>query len=124
MPLLIVGLLFLALGLFAGTALVVAPMGLGTLSAGLMLWIIFPLFSIVGYVMFVIGAKVGNIRLLSSIVSWLLLLLAMAAAIGLVLVAASIVTTEASTLSLWYVLVIAGMLGGIGAAANIKASEA
>ena len=118
-----IGALLLVLGLFCGGVLAAVPLGMVSWSPGVSLWVMFPLFSILGYSAFVIGAKGLHIRWLSLVVSGLLLLLAAAAAIGLVLVAASALHTEASTLPLWYVLVVGLVLGGIGAATMQKAAD-
>ncbi|MBL0728241.1 hypothetical protein [Piscinibacter sp. HJYY11] len=116
MALLIAGAFMVALGLFAGGVLVAAPLGLITGSVDATLWVLFPLLSILGFVLFVIGAKTAQIRGLSQFIAWALLALALASAAGLVLRAASLVVGETSTLPLWYVLVIAGFLGAVGAA--------
>ncbi len=123
MALLIAGALLVALGLFAGGVLVAAPLGLIAGSVDATLWVLFPLLSIVGFVLFVIGAKTAQIRGLSQLISWGLLALALASAAGLVLRAASIVNGETSTLPLWYVLVIAGFLGAVGAASASRSLD-
>ena len=120
MPLLIAGAFMVALGLFAGGVLVAAPLGLITGSVDVTLWVLFPLLSIAGFVLFVIGAKTAQIRGLSQLISWALLALALASAAGLVLRAASLVAGETSTLSLWYVLLVAGILGAVGAASGTR----
>ncbi len=114
MPLIIIGLLFILFGVFSGTVLVIVPLGLVGWNAGVSLWVLFPLFCVLGYVLFVIGAKNNQTRTLSIAVSGLLLLLATGAAAGLVASATAHPVTN--TLSLWYVLVIAGVLGFIGTA--------
>lgn len=116
MILLIAGALFLALGLFAGGLLVAAPLGLFALDPGVLLWVLFPAFTVTGYAMFVIGARHAAIRVGSLVVSGLLLLLALASAAGLVLKGAALITPEAGSFSLWYVLVVAGLVGAVGAA--------
>jgi hypothetical protein len=88
--------------------------------AGYVLWILFPLFSILGYALFVMGAKMSNIRGMSVAVSCLLLLLAVASAVGLVLDGAGLIRAASSTVSLWYVFVIAGLLGAMGVASYSK----
>jgi hypothetical protein len=122
MILLIVGLLFIAMGIFSGGVLIAAPLGLVSLSPGVVLWVFFPVFSILGYVLFVMGAKVSNIRGMSMAVSCILLLLAVASAIALVLEGASVLHPVASTLPLWYVFVVAGLIGAIGVASYSKTS--
>jgi hypothetical protein len=116
MLLAVFGAVLLVLGLFAGAALVVAPLGLAAWSTGPVLWLLFPVFSVLGYVLFVIGARSASIRWLSLAASCLLLLLALASAAGLVLDAASVLKPVASTVSLWYVFIVAGLVGAVGAA--------
>lgn len=118
MPLLIAGALMVALGLFAGGVLVAAPLGLIHNPVDVTLWVLFPLLSIAGFVLFVVGARTAQIRGLSQLISWALLALALASAAGLVLRAASLVNGETSTLPLWYVLLVAGILGAVGAASS------
>jgi len=120
MILAIVGGALLALGMFAGVVLVLVPLGLAALDSGAMLWVLFPLLSVTGYTLFATGAKVGNFRALSFAVSCLLLVLALASAAGLVLEATALIHPSGNTLSLWYVLAVAGLLGTIGAAASSK----
>src|SRR5690242_15121006 len=98
---LVAGACMLALGLFSGGVLVLAPLGLAPWSVEPILWVLFPLFSILGFVLFVIGARTAQIRGVSLAISALLLLLAVASAAGLVLSAVSIVQPVSGTLSLW-----------------------
>lgn len=120
MVLALVGLLFLVLGLFCGVVLVAAPFGWLGLSAGLMMWILFPMFSSIGYFLFAAGARAASVRTLTIAVSGGLLLLASAAAVGIVMDAASVYVAVNSVLPLWCVLVVAGILGAMGAAALNK----
>jgi hypothetical protein len=120
MALLITGALLVAMGLFAGGVLVAAPLGLVAGPVDGTLWLLFPLLSIGGFSLFVVGARTAQIRGLSVAVSSALLALALASAAGLLLRAASLVHVESSTLSLWYVLVVAGTLGAVGAAARSR----
>ncbi len=124
MALLIVGTILIALGLFSGSALVLVPLGLAPFDAGLMLWIVFPLFSLGGYLLFITGARVNHIRQLTVLVSTLLLLLAVGSAVAIVLASASLLHPVGSTLSLWYVMLIAGALGALSAAAHGKSDPA
>jgi hypothetical protein len=121
MPLLISGALLVAMGLIAGLALVASSLG-AAVSADAALWLLFPLLCIVGFVLFVVGARNAHIRHLSQWLSWALLALALASAGGLLLRATSLVASESSTLSLWYVLVVAGLLGTVGAASRAGAA--
>ena len=120
MILAIVGALLLALGLFSGAALVLAQLGVGQMTAGASLWVMFPLFSVVGYLLFATGARVANIRALSFAVSILLLVLAVGCAAVLVADATSLFALHGGTGALWYVLLIAGVLGASGAATHGK----
>ncbi len=116
MVLLVCGLFLLLLGLFSGAVLVAAPLGLVPWSPDLVLWVLFPIFSIAGYVLFVIGGRTTQVRNGSLVLSSLLLLLALASAAGLVLQAASVLSPHGSTWSLWYVMAVAGLVGVVGAA--------
>ena len=116
MLLVITGFFLLALGLFAGGVLVAGPLGAMSWAGGATLWVLFPVFSIAGYVLFVIGGRSAQVRGGSMLLSGLLIALALASAAGLVLQAAGVVQPQGSTLSLWYVMVVAGCIGVIGAA--------
>ena len=120
MVLAIIGALLLALGLFSGAALVMAPFGVGGLSSSASLWLMFPLFSVTGYLMFATGARVANFRVLSFVVSVALLLLALGCAVALVADATALMALQGGTGALWYVLLIAGVLGATGAASHGK----
>ena len=112
------GLVLLVLGLFCGAILVLAPFGFVPASAGLTLWILFPVFTIGGYLLAAAPTENRNIHLISRISGVVLLLLALAAGVGLVLHGASMVETRTSTFSLWYVLVLGLLLGGTGVASH------
>ena len=116
MLLVITGFFLLALGLFSGGVLVAGPLGAVPWAGGATLWVLFPVFSIAGYVLFVIGGRTAQVRGASLLLSGLLIALALASAAALVLKAAGVVQTQGSTLSLWYVMVVAGIVGVIGAA--------
>ncbi len=116
MLLLITGVFLLLLGLFSGVVLVAAPLGLAAWTPGLVLWVLFPLFSVAGYVLFAIGARMGQVRAGSLVLSGLLLLLALVSAAGVVLQAASVLPAQGGTASLWYVMAVAGLIGIVGAA--------
>lgn len=115
---LLAGVVLMAMGLFAGGVLVAAPIGLAGGSTGLALWVLFPLLTIAGYTLTIAGSRTSQVQGLSFAVSCALLLLAVVAAVALVLSAASVVPLSGSTLPLWYVLVVAGTLGSVGAASR------
>ena len=114
------GLLILALGIFSGAILLLAPLGLIEATAGLTLWVFFPLFTVGGYLLAASSAPDTNLALLSRVTGAVLLLLALVAGVVLVLQGGSIMEARAGSVSLWYVLVI-GLLGGAsGLAAHRK----
>lgn len=118
MVLALVGLLLLIFGLFAGALLLAAPLGLVSTPPGMTLWLLFPGFSLSGYLLFLTAARTARINAPAFAASVLLLLLALTAAGGLLLDAANIRPTIGSSLALWYVLVIAGSAGITGVAAH------
>jgi len=118
MVLLVAGAVVVALGLFSGVVLTLAPLGLAPWSPELVLWVLFPLFSVTGFVLVAMAGRSAQVRSFTFAVSCLLLLLALAAAAGVVLAAASVISPVGSTLSLWYVLAVAGTLGAVGAASS------
>ena len=118
MVLLVAGALVVALGLFSGVVLTLAPLGLAPWSPELVLWVLFPLFSVTGFVLVAMAGRSAQVRSFTFAVSCLLLLLALASAAGVVLAAASVISPVGSTLSLWYVLAVAGTLGAVGAASS------
>jgi len=118
MVLLVAGALVVALGLFSGIVLTLAPLGLAPWSPELVLWVLFPLFSVIGFVLVAMAGRTTQVRGFTFAVSCLLLLLALASAAGVVLSAASVIRPVGSTMPLWYVLVVAGVLGAVGAASS------
>lgn len=114
------GLILLALGIFSGAVLVLAPLGLIDAATGLALWILFPAFTIGGYFLAAAPAENRNLPLLSRVTGVILLGLALAAGIALVMQGASMIEAKSGTFSLWYVLVIGLLLGISGLAAPAK----
>jgi hypothetical protein len=117
---LVTGLVLLALGLLCGAALVLAPLGFLPAGAGLTMWILFPAFTIGGYLLAAAQADDARVPLLSRISGGLLLALALAAAVVLVLEGGSIIELAASSTSLWYVLALGLLLGATGVASHRK----
>ncbi|HEX2542763.1 MAG TPA: hypothetical protein VHM00_16965 [Caldimonas sp.] len=117
------GAVLVVLGLFSGVVLVAAPLGLAAWSPNLAVWVLFPLLTLVGYMLTVAGSRTSQIQGLSFGLSCALLVLAVLAAAALVLSAAAVLPLPGSTLSLWYVLAIAGSLGSIGAASRGSVSR-
>ena len=123
MLLLLIGIIFVSLGLFSGAILVAAPLGWISLEPSASLWLLFPLFSILGLTLVILGAKIGQIRKVLLTVSCLLLLLSTASAIGLFLLGASVTAAVTNSMSLWFVLAIGGTLGATGIASYSKTSQ-
>ena len=120
----IAGIIILALGIFSGAILLLAPLGLIEATAGITLWVLFPLFTVGGYLLAASSAPDTSLPILSRATGAVLLLLALVAGVVLVLQGGSIMEARAGSVSLWYVLVI-GLLGGAsGLAAHRKPQQA
>ena len=117
------GAILAALGLLCAAILVAAPLGLVAAVPGLSLWILFPLLTLVGYLLLVVGDPRPAGRGPTAFVSVPLLILALLAAAGLVAAGTGLVNVDGRArsvggdLSLWYVLALGGVLGSVGAAA-------
>jgi hypothetical protein len=113
----IAGATLALLGLLAGAVLGAAAFGLA--SAGLALWILFPLLTLVGWFLLVVGDADPLRGTATRMVAMPLLLLALLAAIGLVAGGAGLLAIQGATgtLALCYLLVVGGVLGATGTAA-------
>src|SRR5688572_4511691 len=100
------GLVLLVLGILSGAILVLAPLGLTGASAGLTLWILFPVFTVMGYLLAALPARTTALSWLTRASGVVLLTLALMAGVALVLQGGSMVESRGDTLSLWYVLAI------------------
>lgn len=116
----IVGGVLAALGFLSAVALVAAPLGMSAAPPGLTLWVLFPLFTLLGYALVVAGSRDPAVKLPTLALAVPLLLLALVAAIALVVGAAGLrpVGDQGGTAPLWYVLVLGGALGALGTAAS------
>lgn len=115
----IAGGILALLGLLAGALLVGAPLGLVAAAPGLSLWILFPLLTLIGYFLLVVS-DLDPLRGTSTrLVAIPLLVVALLAAVGLVAVGAGLLSANGltGTAPLWYVMIVAGVLGAIGTAA-------
>jgi len=108
------GAILLTLGLVSGLFLLLAPFGVGPANLGWTGWFMFPAFTLVGYVMFAVGARHAQVSLLSRIGGGCLVLLAIAAAIGLFAIGNGLVQHRGDALSLWYVLCLGLAFGASG----------
>lgn len=107
----IAGIVLLAFGLIAGAALVLAPFALLPGAQQGILWVLFPLLSLAGYLLFVVPASPARIGRLSRLAGSALLALALLSAGALLLSALSLVASGAGTASLWYVMSVGLVLG-------------
>jgi len=116
----IVGGVLAALGFLSAVALVAAPLGMSAAPPGLTLWVLFPLFTLIGYALIVAGSRDPAVKLPTLALAVPLLLLAVVAAIALVAGAAGLraIGGEAGSAPLWYVLVLGGVLGALGTAVS------
>jgi hypothetical protein len=124
MLLVIAGGLLAALGLFAAGLLVAAPLGWVAASPGLTLWVLFPLFTLVGYALLAVGSRDPAVKAPTLLLAAPLLVMALLAAAGLMASGAGLVDMRAGTASLWYVLVLGGVLGGVGSAVSGRRADA
>lgn len=112
----VAGIVLLALGIVSGLFLLLFPLGLLSGAPGMALWILFPVFTIVGYLMAASPAKDSMVPVLSRASGAILLLLALAAGVVLVMQAGGVLQPRGDSTSLWYVLVVGIVLGAAGVA--------
>jgi len=103
------GAIFLFVGLVAGVALVISPFGLVD-SQSHAAWILFPGGFAAGFLMLALSGRQAGVGLWRSSAG-LLLGLATASALGLVAPVVGLLDPIGQTLSLWYVLTLAGVAG-------------
>ena len=110
------GLILMVLGVASGLILLLAPFGVGPAIPGITTWILFPGFTLVGYVLFAVEARTTWVVGASRYAGAALLALALAAAIALFAVGNGLVTAELATSPLWYVLGLGTVMGATGLA--------
>ena len=106
--------LLLILGLVSGIFLVLAPFGIGPALPGATTWILFPGFTIVGYILLAASARLPVISLASRLAGALLLLLAFGAAAALFAIGNALLQPAPDALGLWYVMGLGLLLGVTG----------
>jgi hypothetical protein len=116
--LMICGAVLLVLGLVSGALLAASPFGLGPAQPELVVWLLFPAFTLIGYAFLILPARTSQVILVTRICGGALMLLATAAAVGL------FATPSGSTLVLWYVLVVGLLLGPAGLAVKSEGKNA
>ena len=110
----VIGALLLILGLVSGIFLVLAPFGIGPALPGATTWILFPGFTIVGYILLAASARLPVISLASRLAGALLLLLAFGAAAALFAIGNALYQPTGDALGLWYVTGLGLVLGATG----------
>ena len=108
------GAVLLVLGLVSGVFLVACPLGLLQAEPGIATWVLFPAFTIVGYLFLDLAARSGSIPTLSRVAGGVLITLALAAAVGIFLVGNAMIPASGNMMELWYVLGIGIVVGAIG----------
>lgn len=111
-----VGVIFIALGLLSGTVLVGSTVGLLAAEPGLTLWLTFPSLCIAGFLIVAMQTQTAQVRIVSLVMSGVLLMLALASIVVLVLASASLLPAPSNSAALWFVLVVGLVLGSFGAA--------
>ncbi|HEX8013403.1 MAG TPA: hypothetical protein VF814_21160 [Casimicrobiaceae bacterium] len=122
------GALLLVLGLVSGIFLALSPLGLGPPSPGVTTWILFPGFTVVGYILLAASARLPLISIASRLAGALLLLLALGAAVALFAIGGALLQAPGETLALWYVTGLGLVLGATGfaigrASAGVKPTQ-
>ena len=71
------GASLLVLGLASGLLLLLAPFGIGPATPGVTAWVLFPAFTVVGYVLLAVAARIAVTALISRVAGACLVLLAL-----------------------------------------------
>jgi len=114
---LIVGGVFMVLGILSGIILLLAPFGLGPATPGLVTWASFPLLCTLGYVVLALGRRhvpVAKFGTATRAMGSLLLLLALAAIIVIFLAGNELLGPVLGMVSFYYVAIIGFFIGGVG----------
>lgn len=114
----VAGALLLVLGLASGLFILLEPFGVGPAVPGVTAWILFPGFTIVGYVLLAAAARIGVTALVSRIAGACLMLLALGAGVALFVVGNGLSPSAGDPLGLWYVLGLGLGLGATGLAVS------
>ena len=109
----LIGIVVLGMGLLAGVALLLKPFGAGPLEAGTLMWFAFPLCSVGGHIVLMLGASRERMAVSGLLVGGALLLLGLAATVAQFLVSGGLLAAAEDTFSLWYVASGGFVLGGV-----------
>ena len=115
----IAGGLLALLGILSAALLVAAPLGLVAGAASLSLWILFPVLTLLGWLLLVVSDQVPARGFATKVVAMPLFAIALLAVVALVAIGAGLVPVNGlvGTAPLWYVAVVGGFLGALGTAA-------
>ena len=114
----VAGLVLLVLGLVCGAFLVLFALNVAAGVPGGALWVLFPVLTIVGYLMSAASARNTTLPLLARASGALLVLLGLAAGVALVLQETAIIASRGDPGPLWFVLVVGLVLGAAGLASH------
>lgn len=109
----LIGIVLLVLGLLAGVTLLLKPFGMGPLEAGPLMWFAFPLGSVGGHIVLMLGASRARMAISGLLVGGALLLLGLTATVAQFLVSGGLLAAAEDTFSLWYVASGGFVLGGV-----------
>ncbi len=118
---LVIGLLFLVLGLASGTTMVLSPLGLMHAPDGFAVYLLFPGLCILGYLLLAMNVRTQVVAKLTQATGAALLCLALVAAVLLVVFATGMKVAEGGMAPLWYALAFGVIFGGAGM--SLKSSE-
>lgn len=118
----IAGGVLAALGVLSAGLMVAAAMGWIAAAPGLTLWILFPIFTLMGWGLLAAAGRDPTARVSTKLLAAPLLVMALVAAVGLVGRSAGLLTASGSggSAALWYVLVLAGLTGLLGSAVSAR----
>jgi hypothetical protein len=123
MLLFIAGAVLAALGLVCALLLLAAPLGVVATTPGMSLWVLFPLFTLIGYTLLAVGSRDPAVKAPTRWLAVPLLLVALIAAVALVGAGAGMLSIGGGSAALWYVLVLGGLLGVVGSAVSGRSAS-
>jgi hypothetical protein len=109
-----VGGVFLALGLASGLMLLLTPLRVGAMPPSDVVWVLFPLLTLTGYLLLGMAAGLPSVQIVSRVAAAALLLLAVLAAGGLLYVSSAPSIEPVNLTPLWFVLGVGLMVGLAG----------
>jgi len=118
----IAGGILIMLGIASGVLLTLAPFGVTGAEPGLITWGMFPVLSTLGYVFIATGASGATVAMLSRVMGGITLLLALGAVVALFAADNGLLTLQAASTPLWYVLGMGIVFGvaGINIGARVE----